>query len=287
MVPILFSAALFISALLLFSVEPLVAKMLLPYLGGSPAVWNTCIVFFQVMLLSGYVFAHVLPRKIGIRRHAVLHLGLFIIAALVLPIAVSAKAIELLPSSAGAAPFWLLATLFTTVGLPFFVLSTNAPLLQSWFSHTAHTRARDPYFLYAASNVGSLLALLSYPLLLEPNLKLREQSLLWTTGYGVGFALVLICAVLFMRAEPIVEARRAMSNIEDSESNNSLSWNRRLKWVLLALVPSSLMLGVRRIFRSILRRFLYCGLFLYRFICSRSFFNSHGVRRISVGGNAI
>ena len=244
MVPLLFSAALFISALLLFSIQPLVAKMLLPYLGGSPAVWNTCMVFFQVMLLSGYVFAHVVPRKIGVRRHAVLHLALLIVAALVLPIAVSAKAIELLPSSALAAPFWLLATLLITVGLPFFVLSTNAPLLQSWFSHTAHTRAGDPYFLYAASNVGSLLALLGYPLLLEPNLKLQEQSLLWTTAYGVGFALVLICAVVFMRAVPTVEVRSAINSIVDSDSNSSLSWDRRLKWVRLALVPSSLMLGV-------------------------------------------
>ena len=244
MVVFLFSAALFISALLLFSVQPLVAKMLLPYLGGSPAVWNTCMVFFQVMLLSGYVYAHLLPRKMGIRRHALFHLALLLIAALVLPIAVSAKAVDSLPTSASGAPFWLLATLLTTVGLPFFVLSTNAPLLQSWFSNTAHTRARDPYFLYAASNFGSLLALLSYPVLLEPNLKLREQSLLWTAGYGLGFALIFICAILFMRAAPTAVAESPINNTEGSESNIPISWGRRLKWVFLALVPSSLMLGV-------------------------------------------
>ena len=166
MAPLLFSTALFISALLLFSVQPLVAKMLLPYLGGSPAVWNTCMVFFQLMLLAGYLYAHILPRKIGIRRHAILHLVLLLAATLLLPIGVSAKAIASLPS-ASSAPLWLLATLLTTVGLPFFILSTNAPLLQSWFSNTAHRRARDPYFLYAASNLGSLLALLSYPVLLS------------------------------------------------------------------------------------------------------------------------
>src|SRR6185312_7156145 len=148
-----------------------------PYLGGSPSVWNTCVVFFQVMLLGGYLYSHTLPGKIGIRKHAVLHL---------LSIGVSTKAIESL-SETSSAPLWLLVTLLTTVGLPFFVLSTSAPLLQSWFSNTGHRRAHDPYFLYAASNLGSLLALLSYPLILEPNLKVRTQSLIWSGVYALGF----------------------------------------------------------------------------------------------------
>ena len=243
MAPLLFSTALFISALLLFSVQPLVAKMLLPYLGGSPAVWNTCMVFFQLMLLAGYLYAHILPRKIGIRRHAILHLVLLLAATLLLPIGVSAKAIASLPS-ASSAPLWLLATLLTTVGLPFFILSTNAPLLQSWFSNTAHRRARDPYFLYAASNLGSLLALLSYPVLLEPNLKLRQQSLLWAGCYGLGFALIFICALVFMTGKPATVPDLATEQRKDAESSLPLSWSRRLKWISLALVPSSLMLGV-------------------------------------------
>src|ERR1041384_8398862 len=201
MTPFLFSAALFISAFLLFSVQPLIAKMLLPYLGGTPAVWNTCMVFFQVMLLGGYIYSHILPRKVGIKRHAILHLLLLAVAALTLPIAVSAKAIEALPS-APSAPVWLLVTLLSTVGLPFFILSTNAPLLQSWFSKILHHRAGDPYFLYAASNLGSLLALLSYPVLFEPNLKLRQQSLLWAICYAVGFALILTCALVFILRKP-------------------------------------------------------------------------------------
>ena len=178
--------------------------MLLPYLGGSPAVWNTCMVFFQVMLLAGYLYAHLLPRQIGNRKHAILHLVLLLTAALLLPIGVPEKAVALLPS-ASSAPVWLLTTLLTTVGLPFFILSTNAPLLQSWFSHTSHRRARDPYFLYAASNFGSLLALLSYPLLLEPNLKLRDQSLLWAGCYILGFVLIFICAIVFLisKATPV------------------------------------------------------------------------------------
>src|SRR4030095_14845096 len=198
LVPVVFAVALFISALLLFSVQPLVAKMVLPYLGGNPAVWNTCMVFFQVMLLGGYIYSHILPRKIGIRRHAILHVALMIVTAAFLPIGVSVHAITSLPT-ASSAPIWLLTTLLTTVGLPFFILSTTAPLLQSWFSNTAHRRARDPYFLYAASNLGSLLALLSYPLLIEPNLQLGQQSLLWTISYGVGFALIVTCAILFLR----------------------------------------------------------------------------------------
>ena len=244
MTSLLFSAALFISALLLFSVQPLVAKMLLPYLGGSPAVWNTCLVFFQLMLLIGYLYSHLLPRKIGIRKHAILHLVLLALAAIVLPIAVSQKAIASLPSSATGAPIWLLATLLTTVGLPFFILSTTAPLLQSWFANTTHTRARDPYFLYAASNLGSLLALLMYPLLMEPNLKLREQSLLWSGGYGVGFALILICALVFMKAAPNAEVELPGHDVAENDSNVRVGWSRRLKWILFALVPSSLMLGV-------------------------------------------
>ena len=213
--------------------------MLLPYLGGSPAVWNTCIVFFQVTLLAGYLYAHLLPRKIGNRKHAIFHLVLLLTAALLLPIGVSEKAVALLPS-ASSAPIWLLTTLLTTVGLPFFILSTNAPLLQSWFSHTSHRRARDPYFLYAASNFGSLLALLSYPLLLEPNLKLRHQSLLWAGFYVLGFVLIVICAIVFLtgRAIPVPEQTEAR------ESDIPLSWSRRLKWLSLAFVPSSLMLGV-------------------------------------------
>lgn len=239
MASLLFSAALFISALLLFSVQPLIAKMLLPYLGGSPAVWNTCMVFFQVMLLAGYLYSHLLPRKIGKRNHAIFHLVLLLAAALLLPIGVSERAVASL-SSASSAPIWLLTTLLTTVGLPFFILSTNAPLLQSWFSYTAHRRARDPYFLYAASNFGSLLALLSYPVLLEPSLKLREQSLLWAGCYVLGFILIVSCAIVFL----ISRTTPAPAQEIEQAADVPLSWSRRLRWLALAFVPSSLMLGV-------------------------------------------
>jgi len=241
-VPLAFAVALFISALLLFSVQPLIAKMLLPYLGGSPAVWNTCMVFFQVMLLGGYIYSHILPRAIGIGRHAILHLALMVVTAFFLPIGVSQTVIESLPS-ASSAPLWLLATLLTTVGLPFFTLSTSAPLLQSWFSNTGHRRAGDPYFLYAASNLGSLLALLSYPLLVEPNLKLGEQSLLWAITYGFGFALIAICAIVFLLRRSTLSVATT-DQTDEIELSDAVSWSRRLKWIFLSFVPSSLMLGV-------------------------------------------
>jgi len=212
--------------------------MLLPYLGGSPSVWNTCVVFFQVMLLGGYLYSHTLPGKIGIRKHAVLHLLLLGVAALLLPIGVSTKAIESL-SETSSAPLWLLVTLLTTVGLPFFVLSTTAPLLQSWFSNTGHHRAHDPYFLYAASNLGSLLALLSYPLILEPNLKVRTQSLIWSGVYALAFALIVLCALVAIRTRP-----KAFEEKVTNDTDYVVNWSKRLRWVVLALVPSSLMLGV-------------------------------------------
>jgi hypothetical protein len=241
-VPLVFAVALFISALLLFSVQPLIAKMLLPFLGGSPAVWNTCMVFFQVMLLGGYVYSHILPRAIGVGRHAILHLVLMIATAFFLPIGVSPRSIESV-TSASSAPLWLLATLLTTVGLPFFILSTSAPLLQNWFSNTAHRRASDPYFLYAASNLGSLLALLSYPLLVEPNLTLGQQSFVWAISYGFGFALIVVCAIVFMlRRATLSPAPTAQTT--KIESTSAVSWARRVKWVTLTFVPSSLMLGV-------------------------------------------
>jgi hypothetical protein len=141
---------------------------------------------------------------------------------------------------------WLVATLITTVGLPFFILSTNAPLLQAWFSKMKHKRARDPYFLYAASNMGSLLALIGYPVLIEPNLKLRQQSLLWAACYGMGVALMLACAIVFLvnsRTAGVDEPSAFVSELTPDDVRR-ISWSRRLKWAVLSMVPSSLMLGV-------------------------------------------
>ena len=240
--PLVFAAALFVSAFLLFWVQPLAGKMLLPLLGGTPAVWNTCMLFFQALLLAGYAYALALTRWLSGFAQAAAHLALLGVAALALPVALNAAAAGGVPE--GASPeWWLLKTLLVTVGPPFFVLSASAPLLQAWFSRTRAESASDPYYLYAASNAGSLFALLGFPLLLEPGLSLGRQNLLWAYAYGALFLLFAACAVLALR-----HARRPSGTFEGKEeadvSSEPLSVRRRLRWVLLAFVPSSLVLGV-------------------------------------------
>src|SRR5262245_14566670 len=155
-VPLLYSLTLFCSAFLLFQIQPMVGKMLLPKLGGTPAVWNTCMVFFQAMLLAGYAYAHVTTRLLGPRRQTVLHTLVLIVPAATLPIVFREDAFR--SDAVVEQPvLLLLAQLTLAVGLPFFVISTTAPLLQRWFAETGHPSAKDPYFLYAASNSGSML----------------------------------------------------------------------------------------------------------------------------------
>src|SRR5437870_3094233 len=195
---IVLALTLFLSSTLLFLVEPMVAKMVLPLLGGTPAVWNTCMVFFQAALLAGYAYAHATTGWLGTRRQVLLHVVLMALPLLVLPIGLSGWAP---PADANPIPS-LLLMLTLSVGLPFFILSASAPLLQKWFAATDHPSAKDPYFLYAASNVGSMLALFAYPALVEPNLHLKAdkwfafdtQSGLWALGYGVLVILMLACA---------------------------------------------------------------------------------------------
>jgi hypothetical protein len=228
------AATLFLSAALIFVVEPLFARMVLPLLGGTPAVWATCMVFFQAALLAGYGYAHVATRWLGTRSQAILHLMLLASPAIVLPIALpGAWAPD--PESPTRS---LLGVLGMRVGLPFFVLAATGPLLQSWFARLGHASSKDPYFLYAASNAGSLLGLLSYPAALEPLLRLDEQSRLWTAGYGVYTALFIVCAVALIRHAP------ATHESHSAAVAPRLAWSRRLRWIGLAAVPSSVMLGV-------------------------------------------
>src|ERR1019366_7623271 len=194
---LLFATTLFVGAALLFLVQPLLARMVLPLLGGAPAVWNTCMVFFQAALLAGYAYAHAAPAWLGVRRHAVLHLGLLLLPLLVLPLHLAGW----YPNPDDFHPIiWLIGLLLISAGLPFTVVATSSPLLQRWFTHTAAPAARDPYFLYGASNLGSILGLLAYPFLLEPTLSLGHQSLLWTTGYGLLIVLTAACAVCLWRS---------------------------------------------------------------------------------------
>jgi len=177
----LFTLTLFVSAFLLFLVQPMVAKMVLPLLGGSPMVWNTCMVFFQIALLAGYTYAHGATKWLGGRRQVALHVVLALVPFAVLPFFVDRN----LQTPAGMPIVWLLFLLAGLIGLPFVVLATSASVLQYWFSRTDHPLARDPYFLYVASNIGSFMALTAYPALVEPTLSLQRQSRFWTAGYAV------------------------------------------------------------------------------------------------------
>src|SRR5258708_1641425 len=206
----LYAAALFLSAALLFLIQPMVAKMILPFLGGSSAVWNTCLFFFQSFLLLGYLYAHFASSWLGVRKHMVVHLTIVAFA-------------------------------------PFFVLSASAPLLQKWFSKTGHADAQDPYFLYVASNAGSLVGLLAYPFLLEPHLNLSQQAWFWLYVYLGFFVLALFCGLalrgLASRAKDQTAAREAFASNIDS-APVKLSLLRRFRWVALSFAPSSLLLGV-------------------------------------------
>jgi len=235
MLLIVYATTIFLTASLLFVVQPMFAKMVLPLLGGSPAVWNTCLVFYQAALLAGYLYAHATTSWLGVRRQAALHVGLVLLPLLLLPIGIPSGWTP--PAAASPIP-WLLALLAVAVGLPFFVVSTTSPLLQKWFAGTGHPSAGDPYFLYAASNLGSMLGLLGYPVLLEPRLRLAEQSRLWSGGYLLLLVFTLACAVLLWRSPVPALADPSRERL------TGLAARRRLRWVLLALVPSSLMLSV-------------------------------------------
>ena len=290
----------------------MIGKMILPKLGGTPQVWNTCMMFFQMVLLAGYAYTHTLTTRLPVRRQVLIHLGM-----LVLPL------LFLLPNGpfnvtqwdppVGSNPIWsTLGILAIVVGVPFLVVSTSAPLLQRWFGETGHPSAKDPYFLYGASNLGSLLSLLFYPVIVEPNLILDTQAIVWVVGYFFLAAMIGVCIYLVYQgsgvaqfqlagappaeamalepvpapvAAPVAESStavkagpaparpaatgitrspgkkkglkgggpassKAMSTVGQTElsfekpRSDVITWGRRLRWILLAAVPTSLMLGV-------------------------------------------
>jgi hypothetical protein len=227
-----YAATLFFSAGLLFFVQPMVAKMVLPRLGGSPAVWNTAMCFFQAALLCGYLYAHLLATRFGRRAQALIHGAVLLAVAAFLPLDLSTAT----PQADGIPVLWLIGKLAITVGPPFFALSATAPLLQRWFSRTDHPSAADPYFLYAASNAGSLIALLAYPLLVEPNLPLPLQSRAWAIGLAFVVAGIGVCW-LGAQAHPGVKRETELAGAPSTLVD-------RLRWVAYAFVPSALLLAV-------------------------------------------
>lgn len=246
----IYSLTAFWSACLLFAVQPMVAKILLPMYGGSPAVWNVCMVFFQAVLLLGYLYAHLSLRWLGPRVQPWVHLALLLAPVLVLPIAAPEWAS---PPDSGNPTWWLLAVLGVMVGLPFLMVSTTGPLLQRWYSLTDGPGAADPYFLYAASNLGSFAALLSYPFAIEPGWPVQIQTGVWAWAYGLFVLGVVLCvAGLWRRLTGRTVERGALSEKNRAEAGRAAEpeldarpdWRARVAWVAYAFVPSSLMLGV-------------------------------------------
>lgn len=233
---VIFTATIFLSATLLFSVQPMFTKLILPLLGGASNVWNTAMVFFQAMLLGGYIYAHLVSKYLPVKAQIIVHACVTMAGFIFLPLAVPANLV--LPES-GMPTFWLLGLFAITVGLPFFALSANAPLLQRWFSLTDHRDAEDPYFLYSASNAASLIILCAYPFIIEPNTRLGGQTFSWAIGYAALLGMLLLTAFALIRRLAPVEK----SNLSETKAV-SAGWKQKAFWIFLAFLPSSLMLGV-------------------------------------------
>lgn len=234
-----FTATLFLSALLLFSVQPMFAKMVLPKLGGSPSVWAVSMCFFQAVLLAGYCYAHVMSRFLPQRLIPFAHLAVIALAMLALPIGLSESRVE---PPAGDAYGWLIVTLALGVGLPFFAVSANAPLLQAWFARTGHPHASDPYFLYGASNLGSLAALLAYPIVIEPFSGLAHQAAIWAAGFLVLALMIALCGMMMIAALGVdgdTGAAQSNSHLDAPQPTTA----QRAGWVTLAFVPSGLLVA--------------------------------------------
>jgi hypothetical protein len=230
-----FTAAIFVSAALLFMVQPMVTKLVLPRFGGAPSVWSVAIVFFQAALLAGYAYAHWLTRYVRGRIAVVIHVAVMIAACFWLPLSIATGWIRL---PAGGEATALITLFAASIGSPFFALAANSPLLQAWFARTDHPAAENPYFLYAGSNVGSFLALVSYPVVVEPFVRLGDQSRYWSTAFYLLIALIVACGVLLWRGGD----RPAASF--DSAAQAPPTWRDAAYWAALAAVPSGLLVAV-------------------------------------------
>lgn len=230
-----FSVTLFTSAFLLFLIQPLFSKMILPLLGGSAHVWITAMMFFQLMLVLGYAYAHLITYYLNLRQQAFFQLAPMVVALTLLPFDIPDNWIS---SQTEIPVLWQLKVMLICTGLPFFCIASLTPLLQHWFANTQSRRSSDPYFLYAASNAGSLLGLLSYPFIIQPLSTIAQQAWGWAFLYGVLIVCVLGCLAF------IYNIRHTLKTSQPPENTGPMSWNRQGVWLLLAFVPSSLMLGV-------------------------------------------
>jgi hypothetical protein len=232
-----FTGTTFLSAFLLFALQPMFTKMVLPLLGGAPSVWAVALLFFQGALLAGYAYAHLVIGRIPARRTGYVHLAFTALAFVALPIAIPASWSEPPP---GDAYLWQLGLFATAIGLPFVAVSANAPMIQAWFARTGHPAAGDPYFLYAASNLGSLIALLGYPFLLEPVFGLRALALFWTFGYALLLVALAGCFWI-VRIRSTGQGEAEIPPAVGAGMRGTPTWRDRLAWIGLALIPSALL----------------------------------------------
>ena len=233
-----FALTIFTGAFLLFQVQPLIGKYILPWFGGSPGVWTTCLLFFQTLLLGGYAYAHFTATRLRPRTQAVLHLVLLAVALACLPITPSEgwKPLD------GTEPVWRILKLLTVcVGVPYFVLSSTGPLMQRWFSQT--NPGVSPYRLYALSNVGSLLALLSYPVWFEVQFSRHAQALWWSVGLGVFVLLCGFCAVRVWRTGDAPSGAGAGPESDAANAEPPAPWSDRLLWLALPATASLFLLA--------------------------------------------
>jgi SAM-dependent methyltransferase len=225
----LFIATILTGSFLLFMIQPMVARMALPRLGGAPAVWNSAMLVYQALLLGGYAYAHWLSR-LAARHQAMIHIGLLLFAALWLPLGLAGFA----PPKQGSPVFWVPWLLVASIGPLFFAVAAQAPLMQRWYNLAGNKG--EPYALYAASNIGSFTGLIAYPLIVEPMMPLRAQNWLWTSIYVLLFFAVAACGRMVWR-------NRHVTQIISNNTVEHIDWRQRLYWVVLAAVPSGLMLS--------------------------------------------
>jgi hypothetical protein len=246
------SVGVFLSAGLMFLIQPLFARLLLPEFGGSPSVWNTCTVFFQTILLLGYCYTWLSTKWLSPRSQIALHCLLLMLTLLQLPVGLRFIEEDIASTSPALR---LLMLLMFSIGGPYFAVSTTTPLLQHWFSSSRHKLARDPYFFYSISNCGSILGLLAYPFVIERLFDLNSQGLTWSIGYGTLVGLTILCGVLTLRElrsgltetssdnfAPVLAGGESLPGAKLAE--RPMTASRRLRWVVLALVPSAMMLAV-------------------------------------------
>ncbi len=253
----LFVATILTGSFLLFLIQPMVARMVLPRLGGAPNVWNSAMLVYQALLLAGYWYAHRLSR-LPLKRQSRLHLILYAVALITLPIAL----VDLPPAPPGSEVFWVPALLALSIGPVFFLVSAQAPLMQRWYA--LHPQAGEPWALYAASNLGSFGGLIAYPLLVEPLLPIRAQAWLWSAGYLVLLGLIALCA----------RARRGLPEaalVQAAARAEPIPARRMALWIVLAAVPSGLMLSTTThlttdIFAMPLLWVIPLGIYLFSFV---------------------